>query len=108
MEYNYVDCSNFVKHKLGITLFAYQEQMLKAFCEGKRVRCSRCVGRTYVAQAFGKYVASLYDKNNYNETPDVVFLYECAVDAGLIDKSLIDRERENLSAEVFRREYECV
>lgn len=108
MEYNYVDCLNFVKYKLRVNLFAYQEQMLKAFCEEKEVRCSRCVGRTYVAHAFGKYVASLYDNNNYNETPDVVFLYECAVDAGLIDKALIDRERENLSAEVFRREYECV
>lgn len=49
MEYNYVDCLNFVKYKLRVNLFAYQEQMLKAFCEGKEVRCSRCVGRTYVA-----------------------------------------------------------
>ncbi len=107
MEYNYNDCLSFVKHKLRIHLYPFQEEILKAFCEGKEVRTSRCVGRSYVAKAFGQYVASLYDKNNYSKTPDVVFPYSCALNAGLIDREFINSEKKGLSREAFEREYLC-
>jgi len=81
--------------------------MLKAFCEGKEVRSARCVGRSYVAKLFGQYVANLYDKNDYNKTPDVIFPYSCALNAGLISREFINREKEMLSREAFEREYLC-
>jgi len=107
MEYNYKDCLRFVEEKLRVSLFPYQKQMLKAFCEGKEVRSARCVVRTYVAKAFGQYVSSLCDKNDYNKTPDIVFPYSDALEYGLIDQHLIDRAKTALSLDDFRREYLC-
>lgn len=107
MQYNYNDCLSFVKHKLRVKLYPYQEKMLRAFCEGKEVRSARCVGRSYVAQAFGQYVASLHDKNDYSKQPDVVFPYTCAMEYGLITPKMIDHQREILSQAAFNREYLC-
>ena len=107
MQYNYKDCLSFIKHKLRVKLYPYQEEMLRAFCEGKEVRSSRCVGRSYVAQAFGQYVASLYDKNDYSKQPDVIFPYHYAVEHGFITQKMIDHERRKLSPEMFNREYLC-
>lgn len=107
MNYNYSDCLSYVKRNLKAHLYPYQEEMLKAFCEGKEVRCARGVGRSYVAKLFGQYVASLYDKNNYDKTPDIVFPYTCALNLGLIDRSFIDRVRKELPQETFERDFLC-
>lgn len=107
MEYNYNDCLSFVKHKLRLKLFPYQEEILKAFCEGKEVRTSRCTGRSYIAQAFGQYVASLHDKNNYSREPDVIIPYTCAIEHGLLTQKMIDHARATLNEDMFAREYLC-
>lgn len=107
MEYNFKDCLYYIKHKLKIHLYPYQELILKAFCEGKEVRTSRCIGRTYVAEAFGKYVANLYSSNNYSKNPDVVFPYDCALKNGLITQNFINQMQNKLSSETFNREFLC-
>ena len=68
-EMSYEECLEFVKRKLGVKLYPFQEDMLKAFCEGKEIRTSRGIGKTFVAVCFGKYIAYLYDKNDYNKDP---------------------------------------
>lgn len=57
MKVNYDEASQFIKDKLGIQLFPYQEVMLKAFCDGLSVSSGRGVGRSFVADAFGRYIA---------------------------------------------------
>ena len=53
MTIDYEDCSRFIKEKLHIDLFPYQEIMLKAFCDDLEVRTGRAIGRSFVADAFG-------------------------------------------------------
>ncbi len=43
MEINYFKFSSFIKRKLNIKLFPYQEVILKAFCEGQEVRTTRAI-----------------------------------------------------------------
>lgn len=45
MTIDYEDCSRFIKEKLHIDLFPYQEIMLKAFCDDLEVRTGRAIGR---------------------------------------------------------------
>jgi len=107
MKVDYGKCSQFIKKELGINLLPYQEAMLKAFCEEKEVRSARAIGRSFVADAFGKYVASIVAKNNYEKAPDVVFPYQCAVAYGVIDEKWIELMRKKCSQEVFGREFLC-
>lgn len=65
------DCIDYVKNKLNIQLFGYQEEMLRAFCEGKKVATGRGIGRTYIARAFSKYIEHLYLEDNYDAKPDI-------------------------------------
>lgn len=107
MKFNYEDCSKYVKERLGVTLFDYQEAMLKAFCDGLKVRTARCVGRSEVANAFGKYVAHVVGENNYDEEPEVMFTYLCAVANGLMSEKSIDRIKGTITEAEFKKEYCC-
>ena len=109
MKVNYVDCSRFIKRKLGITLFPYQEVMLKAFCEGQTVRTARGIGRSFVADAFGKYVASLVAENEYEKKPDVIFPYTCALKDGVLNEGQIalDMMDKYFDKALFDKEMLC-
>lgn len=107
MKINYADCASFIKHKLRINLYPYQEEMLKAMCDGLEIRSARGIGRSFVAEAFGKYVASIVGKNNYDRTPDVIFPYTCAVESGIISEEQIDMMKRKYNPEVFEREMMC-
>lgn len=109
MKIDYCDCSRFIKRKLGIKLFPYQEVMLKAFCEGQTVRTARGIGRSFVADAFGKYVASLVAENDYAKEPDVVFPYTCSLKDGVWDRgqiALIMTDKD-FNKEWFEKEMLC-
>lgn len=108
MKINYNECSKFIKRDLGITLFPYQEVMLKAMCEEQEVRAARAIGRSFVASAIGKYVAHALDKNNNGKEPDVVFPYTCAVKHGVWDEGQAELFRKEAGEEVFAREMLCV
>lgn len=103
---NYQDCIKYIQHKLGIKLYDYQKDMLEAMCDGVEFRSARGIGRTFVAECFGKYIAYLYSKNDYNEVPSVVFPYTVAIRTGLIVEPAIEKIKTH-SPEVFEREYEC-
>lgn len=107
MKYSYPECSRFIKWKLKITLFPYQEVMLRAMCEGLEIRSARCIGRSFVADAFGKYVASVAGKNNYDKDPDIVFPYTCALESGLLTEEQIALMERDWSPEVFQKEMLC-
>lgn len=107
MKYNYRECSKFVRRELKITLFPYQEVMLKAMCEGMEIRTARGIGRSFVADAFGKYVASLVGKNNYNREPDVVFPYTCALGSGVLIEEQIALMGKECTPEIFEQEMLC-
>lgn len=49
-------CLDYIKNKLGVKLFPYQEAMLKLMCEGYTIRCARWIGRSFIAKLIGKYV----------------------------------------------------
>ena len=84
MKVNYDEASRFIKDKLGIQLFPYQELMLKAFCDGLSVSSGRGVGRSLVADAFGQYIAYLHGKNVLPDEADVVIPVLAAVHSGLM------------------------
>ena len=100
------ECINFVKNVLKIKLFDYQEQMLRAFCEGKEVRSARGAGRSYVAKAYGRYVEHLYCDNDYTKEPDVIFDYHHLIANGFSTKERME-QRKLMNPELFEREYEC-
>lgn len=104
MKVNYEDCSRFVKEKLHIDLFPYQEIMLKAFCDDLEVRTGRAIGRSFVADAFGKYVASLYSTNHWDVEPDISIPVSAAVKAGVVDDKFIDDMKQMCSPEDFKKE----
>lgn len=108
MQVDYESCKNYIQNVLHIEMFDYQWMMLKAFCEGMEVRTARGIERTYEAEAFGKYIAHLYGRNNYYATPKISFGYQCAVPHGLYDDDHIRQARERLTASDFRKEYLCV
>ncbi len=107
MKIGYKECSAFIKNNLKITLFPYQEEMLKAFCEGKEVRSARCVGRTFVADAVGQYVAHTLGENNYTAEPDVSFPYHYAVKHNLMTKDMVEHIRSCCDSDTFKREMLC-
>lgn len=107
MKYDYEKCSRFIRNKLNVHLYPYQEKILWAFCEGKEVRCCRCAGRSFVAKAFGEYVASELDRNDYTKEPDVVVPFQDVVGCGVLTEKFIDHEKANMSEEAFNREYLC-
>lgn len=102
---SYEDCLNFIEHKLKIKLYDFQKEIIKCFCEGKEVRTCRGAGRTMCADAFSKYIAYLYDRNNYSVEPDVVISYQRLIRNGLLDESRVERNRMILSSEAFERDY---
>lgn len=104
MTIDYEDCSRFIKEKLHIDLFPYQEIMLKAFCDDLEVRTGRAIGRSFVADAFGKYVASLYSVNHWDVEPDICIPVSAAVKVGAVDDKLIDDMKQMYSPEDFKKE----
>lgn len=103
---NTEECVKFVKNKLKVKLTYRQEEMLRAFCEGKEVRSARGVGRSTVATAFGMYIANLYDKNDYSVVPEVIIDYHALLDNGIVSNEYIKLMRFT-NPETFKKEYEC-
>lgn len=132
IEADYQECSWYIKNVLGITLFPYQEHILKAFCDGLEVRTARGIGRSMVAKCFGDYVAHntflkpscrrnrgteedlakhishFYDKNNFHEQPDIIFPYTCALKCDVMNDEHIALMKELLSEKEFDAEYLCI
>lgn len=88
MKVNYNEAIRFITGNLGIKLFPCQELMLKAFCDGLKVYTGRGVGRTFVAKAFGQYIAYLYGGNTTPDEADVIIPEIAAVHAGLMPEAL--------------------
>ena len=81
--------------------------MLRAFVSGKEVRTARGIGRSMVADAYGKYLAHLIDKNNYDREPDVIFPYSRAVREGAGDQKLFEYLHAVMTPEAFKRDMLC-
>lgn len=107
MIINYNECSKYIKRDLGISLYPYQEVMLKALCEGQEVRTARAIGRSFVADAIGKYVAHVLSINNYSKDPDVVFPYTCALKDNVWSRGNIELLKKDCTEEEFAREMLC-
>jgi len=111
MTINYEKCEQYIRLKLGVHLFPYQKLMLKAFCEEQEVRTARGIGRTFVAELLGQYVASTFDQSKLDVTPDVVFPYTCGVRSGIVDEKIWEGMRQTAEAngtlDKFEREYIC-
>lgn len=107
MKIKYSECSRFIKRELKINLFPYQEVMLRAMCDGLEIRSARGIGRSFVANAFGKYVASVAGMNNYDKKPDIVFPYTCAIGSGVLTEEEIALMEKECTPEVFEREMLC-
>lgn len=105
-EIKYNDCAKYVQHELGIKLYDYQKDVLKAMCDGVEFRSSRGIGRTFVAECFGKYVAHLYSRNDYTKEPSMIFPYTVAMHTGLVMDTVINKIQCSYP-DIFKREYEC-
>ena len=102
---SYKDCLNFIERKLRIKLYDYQKEIIKCFCEGKEIRTARGVGRSFCAEAYGKYIANLHDRNDYETEPEVVIPYDVLVRNGMLDEHRVEAYRQVLSPEAFEREF---
>ncbi len=60
-----------------------------------------------MADAFGKYVASIAGANNYDKEPDIVFPYTCALRSGLLTEGDIALMEKECCPEVFQKEMLC-
>lgn len=88
MKVDYNEAIRFVSGNLGIKLFPHQELMLKAFCDGLNVCTGRGVGRTFVADAFGRYISYLYGRNISPDEADIVIPVRAAVHSSLMTEAL--------------------
>lgn len=106
-EISYEDCIGFIERELNIKLYNFQKEIIKAFCEGKEVRTCRCAGRTLCAEAFGKYIAHVYDRNDYFATPEVTIPYQRLVEENVLSNEIINKNRSWMTEERFQTEYCC-
>lgn len=104
-EVSYEDCLHFIEHRLHIKLCDFQKEIIKCFCEGKEVRTSRRAGRTMCAEAYGKYISHMLDRNNYEVEPDVIIPYHVLIRNGVLDEHRVEECRKILSPEAFEREF---
>ena len=104
-KFSYDECIDFIAKHTNVRLFEFQKEMLKSFCEGREVRSSRCAGRSLVAEVFGKYVAHVYDRNNYEVEPELVISWEEVMEVGLISEDCISNIRRHIGEEQFKLEY---
>lgn len=104
---SYEDCLRFIENNLDIKLFAFQKEIIKCFCEGKEIRTARGIGRSMCADAFGEYIAHLYDRNDYDIEPEVAIPYQIAVRDGVWTEEIIEACRGCMSEEDFEREFCC-
>lgn len=108
MKVNYNECSKFIKQELNIRLLPYQEVMLKAMCDGLEIRSARGIGRSFVADAFGKYIASNAERNNYDKEPDVIFPCTCAIGSDYyLTAEQVASIKKECDTETFEREMLC-
>lgn len=107
MKIDYNKCSEFIKYKLHIRLFPYQEIILKALCEEQEVRTSRGIGRNFVTDCIGKYIANLLDKNNYEKALDIIVPYTCAIKSGLLTKEQIESIKNTITEDMFKKDFLC-
>ena len=99
------DCCNYIEKTNNITLFEYQKDMIRAWCEGKSVRAARCAGRSLLAKGFSDYIRKKLENNNYNETPEVIIPCSKVVQAKLISSDTIKNIAKKESKESFEMEY---
>jgi hypothetical protein len=104
---NVENCVKFVENYLGWKLFPFQEEILHAWENGLEVRTARCLGRSKLAEAYGKYITYKLEKNNYEKMADVMFSYTCALSSKLLTDKSIKLAKELLTEKEFNREYLC-
>ena len=76
VEISYDECIAFIEDLRNIKLSKYQRDIIKAICEGKEIRFGRGMGRDFIAENYLNYLAHVYDKNIYDETPELLMSYE--------------------------------
>lgn len=104
---NYYDCIDYIEKKLRIKLASHERSMLKCLCNGEEFISARGIGRSFVAECFGKYIAHLYDRNDYTKAPDAIFPYTVAIGTGMLSGYSVAREQSSMSRQQFEREYLC-
>lgn len=100
LKIDYEDCLNYIRMMLNVKLFPYQEEMLRALCDGYEVRTARGIGRSFVASCIGNYVAYMLGKNNYLAKPDIEFTSECAIKHGLLTSEKVRKMEKDVSIPV--------
>lgn len=101
-----MNCIEFVEHYMGIKLFPFQKEILIAWENGYEVRTARGLGRSKLAEGYGKYITHKLENNNYEKAADLVFPYHYGIAHGLLEKESVDLCKE-LSEKAFIVEYEC-
>ena len=104
---NFNECKQYINEHLRLNLMPHQELILKAWCDGKIVKTARGIGRSFVAEAFAKYIAHKLDKNNDSDVPDIIFTYHCMVGKNQITESDYIKIKEQTDSDVFEREFLC-
>jgi hypothetical protein len=73
---SYNECIAFIEDLQNIKLHKYQIEIVKDICEGKEIRFGRGMGRSFITENYLNYLAYVYDKNIYDETPELLMSYE--------------------------------
>lgn len=105
MDINYNECCKYIEKTNDITLFPYQKDIIRGWCEDKEVRTCRCAGRSMLARGFGKYITLILENNNYEADPEVIIPYYRLVECGLYSEYAINRAKCDLTKDQFEKEY---
>jgi len=105
IDIDYIDCCNYIEKINNITLFEYQKDMIRSWCEGKSVISARCAGRSMLAKGLSDYIRTKLENNNYNETPEIIIPCSKVVQAKLISSDTIKNIAKEMNKESFEREY---
>lgn len=102
-----MNCVEFVEKYLNLSLFPFQKEILNAWENGLEVRTARGLGRSSLAEGYGKYVAYKLANNNYEKDADIVFPYHYGVLNKLLDEHNVTKYKEQMSEKSFNSEYLC-
>jgi len=107
LNLNYDECKQYITERLHLNLMPHQEILLKAWCDGKTVKTARGIGRSFVANALGKYIAYKFDKDNGESEPDILITYHCMVDENQMKESDYAKIKEQVDEDIFNRDFLC-
>lgn len=79
--------------------------MIEDMCKGTPFRSARGLGRTFVANILGAYIAWLFSCNKDDETVENKYPVWLGINANIVPEEFVNAERAKMDEAAFEREY---